>query len=78
MILFTSEVNGQVDKASICLNDTIQLDLYRSIFDKTGKHFEYYENIYPNSINGIPLLGTDGEYPKYQLSKAVLTIGKNK
>jgi hypothetical protein len=78
VLMFMPAANGQVDKASIRLNDTIQLDLYRIKFDSTGKHFEYYESIYPFSINGIPLLGTDGEYPKFQLSKAILTIGRHK
>ncbi len=79
MILFTlSFVNGQVDRAIVHLNDTIQMEMYRIKFDTIGKHFEYYNNKYLLSINSYPLLGTDGEFPKYQLSKAVLTIGKYK
>jgi len=70
--------SGQVDKASIHLNDTIRLDLYRTIFDSKGKHFEYYDNQYLFSINGITLFGSDGDMPKYQLEKAVLFIGNKK
>jgi hypothetical protein len=76
MLLLTSVSYGQEVRAIIHLNDTIQLELFRDKFDTTGKDFEFYDNKYLLSVNGCPLIGTDGEYPKYQLSKAVLTIGK--
>jgi hypothetical protein len=78
VLLLSSMSYGQVDRAIIHLNDTIQIELFRVKFDKTDKVFEFYDSKYILSINGVPLLGTDGDYPKYQLSKALLTIGNYK
>jgi hypothetical protein len=74
VLAFSSIVFGQTDIAVVKLNDTINLEMYRIPFDSTGKHFELNNNLLL-SINGASLFGTDGDYPKYQLSKAVLHIG---
>lgn len=65
----------QVEQTTIDLNDTMCLTLYRVKFDSTGRKFEYNDNKYPYAIDGIPIFGTDGEMPKYKLTKATLTRG---
>jgi hypothetical protein len=69
---------GQVDKVKIDINDSTHLAMERMEFDKTGKEIEYYDNKFPFSINGHPIFGTDGDLPKYTLTKATLTIGNKK
>jgi hypothetical protein len=65
----------QIEETTVDLNDTVFLNLYRVRFDSTGRKFEYYDSKYPFSIDGIPIFGTDGEMPKYQLIKATLSMG---
>ena len=77
-ILLTIRLFGQVDRVFVNINDTVQLSLERTKFDTTGKKYEYYDNKFPFSINERPIFGTDGDFPKYTLTKATLTIGSNK
>ena len=76
-LLLPHVLKGQIDKATIHLNDSIQIDLYRTKFDTSGKQLEFNDK-YLIAINGRPLFGTDGDLPYNQLTKAKLTIGKNK
>jgi hypothetical protein len=69
-------LSGQTDEVTLAINDSIQLTLERARFDTTGKSFEYYDEEYPYSINGSPIFGTDGGYPKYTLTGAHLKIGR--
>jgi len=69
---------GQGDKATIQLNDSIQIDLYRIKFDSSGKKLEYLGENFLIAINNQLVFGIDGDLPIYKLSKAILTIGKNK
>jgi outer membrane protein W len=76
-ILFVTKLWGQTDQVKVNLNDSTELTLERVHFDKSGKKFEFFDK-YPIAINGRPIFGTDGDFPKYTLIKATLTIGKNK
>lgn len=66
---------GQTNKTIIVLNQKCQLELERSIFDKTKHQFEYANKNILIAIDKIPLFGSDGEMPKYVLSNAILKIG---
>jgi len=77
LILSTMQLIAQVEKISISLCDTIQLSLYREKFDSSNCKFEYYPEQYLISINGLMAFGTDGNNPKYKLSRAVLIKGKS-
>ena len=70
-------VFGQVDEVTVVINDSTHLIMERTKFDTTGKEYEYYDNKFPYSINGRPIFGTDGDLPKYTLSRATLKIGTN-
>jgi hypothetical protein len=70
--------SGQGDKATIHLNDSIQIDLYRVKFDSSGKKLEYLSGDYLIAVNNQLVFGIDGDLPMYKLSKAILAIGKNK
>lgn len=74
--LIAPRLFGQIDQATINLNDSIRLVIDRSIFDTTGKHIEYYDSKWAYAIDGSPFFGSDGEIPKYQLQKAILIIGQ--
>ena len=76
--IITQQLFCQIDKATINLNDSIKLTMYRSTFDTSGKQIDCYENKWPYAIDGKPLYGTDGTIPKYVLSSACLTIGQKK
>jgi hypothetical protein len=78
LLLVTYTLFGQDDAVTIEINDTIHLALHRTRFDTTGKKLEFYDNRFLYAIDGRPSFGTDGEIPKFQLSKAILTIGKVK
>ena len=78
ILSFASAAFGQVYRVTIEINDTTSLTMERSKFDTTGKTYEYYDNKFPFSIDGRPIFGTDGDIPKYTLTKATLTIGGNK
>lgn len=74
-LLCSQLVCGQTDELTIAFNDSTQLTLHRAEFDSTGMEFEYYDNKFPYSINGSPIFGTDGGFPKYTLTRATLKIG---
>lgn len=75
-ILFASTTWGQTDQVKVNLNDSTELTLERVHFDKTGKKFEFFDK-FPIAINGRPIFGTDGDFPKFTLTKATLKIGQN-
>jgi len=77
LIFSTMQMSAQVEKISISLCDTIKLSLYREKFDPSYCKFEYYPEQYLIAINGQMVFGTDGNIPKYKLSKAVLIKGKS-
>jgi hypothetical protein len=68
-ILFVTKLWGQTDQVKVNLNDSTELTLERVHFDKSGKKFEFFDK-YPIAINGRPIFGTDGDFPKYTLIKA--------
>lgn len=75
-ILFASATWGQTDQVKVNLNDSTELILERGYFDKTGKELEFFDK-FPIAINGRPIFGTDGGFPKFILTKATLKIGHN-
>lgn len=75
--LFNFKIWGQTNKLIVNINDSTYLKLERTYFDTTGKKFEFYGK-FPIAINGRPIFGTDGDFPKFTLSKATLNVGKNK
>jgi len=75
-ILFATATRGQTEQVNVNLNDSTQLTLERVNFDKTGKKFEFYDK-FPIAINGRPIFGTDGDFPRFTLTKATLTIGQS-
>lgn len=76
-ILFASKIWGQTEQVKVNLNDSTELTLERVNFDKTGKKFEFFDK-FPIAIDGRPIFGTDGDFPKFTLTKATLKIGENK
>jgi hypothetical protein len=76
IVSLSTRILGQVDEGMIRINDTIQLKLYRTEFEPNDKLIEYHLNNLPYAIDGKPLFGSFGELPKYQLSRAVLSVGQ--
>lgn len=75
---------AQTQRTSIAIDKKDRLTFERAPFSKTGKTFRYLARKQPNepktlvAINGKPVFGTDGEMPKYTLTKAsVLFKGRS-
>ena len=75
-----STIQAQVEKMSLKLNEGATLTLERIPFKAVGKALKFYESKVPHtskflvSIDGQPVFGTDGDLPRYVLSKAVLSL----
>ena len=74
-LLYTLVGSSQTDKSSIRLNDSTTVELERTEFKASVKKIDYFAEIIPIGINGKIILGTDGELPIYELTKAVLILG---
>ena len=74
LLLFPFCLFAQTNKVQIKLNDSIILTLEKSDIKLTSQKVDYYKT-FPIGINGELIFGTDGEFPKSQLTKAELKIG---
>ena len=80
LLLMLVSFASQAKRADIKLGADATLILERVPFKTVGKTLEFYNSKQPNaskslvSIGGEPVLGTDGELPKYVLRKAVLLL----
>ncbi|MGK4568522.1 hypothetical protein [Flavobacterium sp. 3HN19-14] len=75
LLLFTIASRGQQNTATIKLDAGSSVTMYREPFDPKKHKIEYKDN-FVIAIDNSPLFGSDGEMPKFQLSKAILTIGQ--
>ena len=73
MLLFTIVSWSQENSAKIMLDENSSLEIYRKVFNPKQHKIEYNNNLVI-SIDNSPLFGTDGEIPKFKLSKAILRI----
>ncbi len=74
-LTFSSICWSQINYAKINLDENSILELYRENFNPKNHKIEYKSN-FVISIDNVPVFGTDGELPKFSLTKAILTIGK--
>ena len=75
LLLFFSITSwSQQNSEKIILDENCSLEIHREIFDPKLHKIEYNGN-FVISIDNSPLFGTDGEIPKFKLSKAILKIG---
>jgi len=74
-LLLSQNSWSQQDYARIILDENSSLEIYREVFNPKEYKIEYKDNRVI-SINNIPLFGSDGEIPKFKLSKAILKIGE--
>ncbi|MGX7666679.1 hypothetical protein [Flavobacterium pedocola] len=75
LLFFTLSSWSQKDSAKIILDENCSLEIFREVFNPKQHNIEYNNN-FVISIDNTPLFGTDGEIPKFKLSKAILKIGK--
>jgi hypothetical protein len=76
LLLFLSITTwSQRNSEKIVLDQNSSLEIYREVFKPNLHKIEYNGN-FVISIDNTPLFGTDGEIPKFKLSKAILKIGK--
>ncbi|MFT3796504.1 hypothetical protein [Flavobacterium sp.] len=74
LIFFTIASKAQNNSVVIKLEENCSLELKREVFNPK-EHKIDYDGKYVIGIDGAPLFGSDGEIPKYKLSKAILKIG---
>ncbi|MDK2773179.1 MAG: hypothetical protein KYX68_13295 [Flavobacterium sp.] len=76
LLLFFSITSwSQQNSEKIILDENCSLEIHREIFNPKQHKIEYNGN-FVISIDNSPMFGTDGELPKFKLSKAILKIGK--
>ena len=73
LLLFSLSSWSQQDSVTITLDKNSSLELSREPFKTEGHQLEYKGNFLV-AIDNVPVFGADGEIPKFQLAKAVLTI----
>lgn len=73
MVFVTLTLQAQVSKASLRLTPHAVLTLEKRPF-KAASHTIKYAQKTPVSINDRPIFGTDGELPKFVLTKATLVL----
>jgi hypothetical protein len=77
LLCCSRQLSAQVDKVVVKLADNATLVFERASFDSTGKKIERRDDKII-AIDGRPVLGTDGELPRYILKKATLITPGNK
>lgn len=74
LLLFTITSWSHQEKVMIILDGNCSLEIVRETFNPKEHKIDYKDNFVIAIDN--PLFGSDGEIPKFTLSKAILKIGE--
>jgi hypothetical protein len=65
---------SQTDTATVQINDSVSLIMYRTKFDTTNRELVFHPSYGLLAIDGSIALGSDGGIPTYELTRATIRI----